>query len=265
VPVAGNYHADVALAAGSVAFSGPGSCPTMHPIPATVSGRIELGHLAAGINNFCVEAPDGVATTWQATVGRDALGVSAATAARSLMRTGDSTNVTFTASDSGTVDELVQPAGSGQTVRTIQTGAAVAAGANTVAWDGRDDHGNAAPDGSYSIVVVSTDDRSLSTAATVSIDNTKPNVVVKGRQVVKRFANIHILASDASGIAQGVITVAGATTNVLRFARAGLAYHPRRGWHIGRNTLRVKVTDPAGNVASATVSITLKTKPKPRR
>ena len=256
-PTEGNYHAAVTLTRGSVIFYGPGSCPNFSPIPATVSGTISLGHLNAGPNNFCILAPPDSGAAWSATIARDPVAVSLAAPPQSTARPGAPTEITFQVNESGTVSEVVRNAGTNQTVRTIGNAIGVLAGQNRATWNGLDDLGHPVPDGSYAISIASNDDPLIQTSALVALDATAPKVAVSGARVKSKYATVRIFASDLGGVQRGTVLAGGVQTSVTRFGPKGLAYHPLRGWRVGKNALRVSVIDVAGNTTVLQRTITL--------
>ena len=157
---------------------------------------------------------------------------------------------------------------SGQPVRWLARETAVAPGPGTFTWDARDANGQLVPDGQYLILErVRYGSRwTMSTAAGVRIDTTKPSVdnVVLPKKTTAQLAMKP--ADRTSGLATVALTVDGKKVAAYKAKGGGLHYRPKKGWKAGRTyKWRAAVTDNAGNALVKTGKFKVAAKKKPKR
>jgi flagellar hook assembly protein FlgD len=176
-----------------------------------------------------------------------------------LSPNGDGNNDTFVVSYHLNDDfKITAHVLSGQNViRTLLDHQPKIVGDNFVSWDGRNDVGAIAPDGSYSIEVIAAGTmRSISQQVQVQVDTQPPMI-----QVVNLPDALRVSKSDL--VIEGV-TEPGATvlvSGVSQPVRLDSSGHFSIPYTLaeGNNSLELKAIDPAGNTARLTRTISLVT------
>ena len=148
---------------------------------------------------------------------------------------------------------------SGQAVRTLASGLAVAAGDHTLNWDGLDGSGSPVPDGTYTLEMAYTDAAGNSGTSQVSIevDATPPVVSATSSATLNSSNGLVIDVHDAlSGLKSATLAVDGKHAASLNSSGTQFIYVPVGGWAPGSHTWDVTATDKAGNSGSASGTFT---------
>jgi hypothetical protein len=140
----------------------------------------------------------------------------------------------------------------GSVVRTLVDDKRLPRGRTVVLWNGRDDHGDPAPDGRYQVEVqLANADRTFKLPRLVALDTVPPSVrVVSFRDSVQSRQRVRIFYR-VSEPAHAVVFVDGrrvAVTNTKLLA-AKVDWRPRRP---GRYRLELAALDLAGNLGPRT-------------
>ncbi|MFZ5863148.1 MAG: CARDB domain-containing protein [Nitrospirota bacterium] len=183
----------------------------------------------------------------------------------------DSIAVAYQLNKTASVQARVYPVVNGQVgampVRSLLNNVQEAEGTSSVIWDGATDVGARAPDGVYAVVVTATDACGViaSASAQVEVDATPPDAAIESpltTDVLPVIVEVLGIATDAhferyrlevwpDADPASVRLVAGTGTQV-RSGRLGMWNTLGRG---GAYTLRLTVTDFAGNHRESTVSV----------
>ncbi|MBA2537015.1 MAG: hypothetical protein H0V20_06220 [Actinobacteria bacterium] len=168
----------------------------------------------------------------------------------------------FKLRDADTVDAVIVD-GEGKPVRALLVGAARAAGVMRLVWDGTDDQGTLAPDGSYRLQIrMHEGDRTIEFGRTIRIDTAPPEVAVaavrprllslsgaQGNQAITvtywlTESSLPILLVDGTAAVRGTLSARG--RQALEW---GGEFRGRR-LRLGRHVLALRVRDRVGNVVT---------------
>jgi flagellar hook assembly protein FlgD len=159
---------------------------------------------------------------------------------------GSTTSLTFRLRSAATVDWTIRDA-AGDTVRTIMTGASLAAGSQAFTWNGRNDAGALVPRGTYRSVVRATDGTfSSSQSVAVVADAFK---VTASDTTPGRGQRLTVTAVSAEGLD---------TTPVLRIAQPGIATWSVTMRKVDTRKYRVTVTLRASAAGTVRLKVSAK-------
>lgn len=162
-PATAHYVADLTLTQGSVDLSGG---PGDHVFAS--SGLYDLGYLATGERDIRLTPLAGPTAKWSLSVHALPVVLSGLRFDPAQIRPKQVTTISYHVDGDVTLSAAIENS-AGTVVRTLASDLAVAAGDNTLTWDGLDQSGSPVPNGTYTVAVSFTDAAGSSGAAHASV------------------------------------------------------------------------------------------------
>ena len=240
-PATAHYVADLTLTQGSVDLS-PDAAGGDQVFAS--SGRFDLGYLGAGVQEIQFTPQDGPAADWSLSIHALPVVMSGLSFDVPYIRPTQITTISYSVDGDVQLTATIQNQ-SGQAVRTLASGLAVAAGDHTLNWDGLDGSGSPVPDGSYTLQMAYTDaaGNSGTSQASIGVDSTPPVVSATSSATLNSSNGLVIDVHDAlSGLKSATLAVDGKHAASLNSSGTQFIYVPVGGWKPGSHTWDVTAT-----------------------
>jgi hypothetical protein len=244
-PGAAPYVANVTITSGAISVSTGSGTQTM-----TSPGQVSLGKLSAGVHDVTVVPLPGPLAQWQVTVTPVPIQVSNVSFSSQYAPAGVPETLAYSLDGDATITATIRNS-MGIAVRSLADSFAVPYTQHPISltWDGRDESGNAVPDGTYTATISSIDpvgNQSLGTASMI-IDSTPPLVSLAASQLKPDQAAVVNFRDPASGVKTASADFGAGVSRTLQGNQTQLSYAPQAGWASGRHTVVVSAIDRAGN------------------
>ena len=215
-------------------------------------GEYPLGTLEAGAHNLQIDARQGPAAVWGATVSEVPVAINGLSFGRACMAPGKGIPAKFSVTGDTSITASVL-SGSGAVVRSLGI-FGVKLGDGSIPWDGRNSGGGRVANGVYTLGLTSTDPQGDVTSAqtSIAVARTGPRVkAVNRRRIARKHDLVFSFSDDPCGLTKATVVIDGHRRGVYRgsaLSRSGrLLVSPRGYWAPGRNRWRVITVDPVGN------------------
>jgi FlgD Ig-like domain len=251
-PSSGQYVLDATLDEGALQFHWVDSTGMPHSVTIASSGETPLGSLTAGDQDILVNGLSGPTADYSLTVRELPVAISVGSFGHQFAAPGTILTLPFSASGDTTVTGYVENSG-GQIVRHLGS-FAVQEGSSSITWDTREDGGVTPPDGTYMLVLTSSDpSNNVSTgSASVIVDGTPPSVSMTSPSTIRPSQSISFSVTDAlSGVASISLLVDGQDVEDFGGSSGNQApngaFSDPGPWSVGRHTWEIQAADNVGN------------------
>lgn len=275
---AGQYVVDASLNQGAIdlnedlsefasgCFSDGSPCETI-----AGSGEYSLGALASGSYDLPVDGLAGPAASWSLTVRELPVQLSGLAFASPYVQPGTADTASFSVSGTTQVAGQIDNS-AGQDVDDLGSFTASYSpggpnpGQSGITWDGRGNGGATLPDGTYTLVLTSTDPNGnvAMTQTPVLLDGTPPSVTMTSPATISPSQSVSFAVTDAgSGVASISVAIDG--QDVADYGTDGDALpgngsitispdqtYTQAPWSLGEHSWAIVATDNAGNTGNIT-------------
>jgi hypothetical protein len=280
---AGQYVVDASLSQGAIdfnedlsgfasgCFSDNSPCETI-----AGSGEYSLGALAAGSYDLPIDGLAGPAASWALAVRELPVQLSGLAFASPYLQPGTADSASFSISGTTQVAGRIDNS-AGQDVDDLGSFTAFYApggpdpGQSGITWGGRGNGGATLPDGTYTLVLTSTDPNGnvSMTQTPVLVDGTPPSVAMTSPATISPSQSVSFAVADAgSGVASISVDIDGqdvadyGTYEDALPANGTVTISPDQTdeeapWSLGEHSWAIVATDNAGNAANITGAFTV--------